>query len=200
MKSFLEMERPVGIVAMGQKMVVVRIINERDIDSFHSTLDAVAAESNFLRTNKAPPLDDVARFVRQNIATNNPQFVAVADDKIVGWCDIVRGTATQERHCGGLGMGVLADWRGHGLGKRLLADTIAAADEDNFLRIELSVYSNNHTAIQLYRNFGFVEEGRLVRARLSAAGATDIILMARLRPDADWDQHFSTTPSAGGNG
>jgi putative acetyltransferase len=67
-----------------------------------------------------------------------------------------------------------------------LTDTVAAADVENFLRIELSVHSDNARAIQLYRNFGFVEEGRKVRARLKGNAPVDVIMMARLKPDADW--------------
>lgn len=61
-------------------------------------------------------------------------------------------------------MGVIAEWRGFGIGKRLLVETVAAADAEKFLRIELSVHSDNLRAISLHRDFGFVEEGRKIKA------------------------------------
>jgi len=167
-------------------VVVVRRITEADIGGFYEVLDAVARESNFLRGNKAPPIEAVSSFVLGNLSTRNPQFVAVAEGRIVGWCDIVRAAGMHERHLGELGMGIRAEWRGRGIGRRLLIDTVDAADAENFLRIELSVHSDNVRAIKLYRDFGFVEEGRKIRARLKGRIPVDVIMMARLRPDAEW--------------
>lgn len=167
-------------------MFVVRSIDTSDIQSFRDALDAVAKESGFLRRDHAPPIEAVSSFVQSNIENNNPQFVAVADDKIVGWCDIVRGEDLHDRHSGELGMGVVAEWRGRGIGRHLLLETVAAADAQNFLRIELSVHSDNANAIQLYRSFGFLEKGRKVKARLRDGVPVDVVLMARLKPDAEW--------------
>jgi ribosomal protein S18 acetylase RimI-like enzyme len=167
-------------------MVVVRRITEADIGGFREALDAVARESNFLRGNEAPPIEAVSSFVLGNLSTRNPQFVAVAKGRIVGWCDIVRAAGMHERHLGELGMGILAEWRGRGIGRRLLIDTVDAADAENFLRIELSVHSDNVRAIKLYRDYGFAEEGRKIRARLKGGMPVDVVMMARLRPDAEW--------------
>ena len=168
-------------------MVEVRPITEADIAGFHMILDAVAREASFLRATQAPPFDAVASFVLDNIESRNPQFVAVTPEgRVVGWCDIVRGRGAHERHLGELGMGVVAEWRGRGIGKKLLVETVAAADAEKLLRIELSVHSDNLRAISLYRAFGFVEEGRKIKARLKSSVTVDVLLMARLRPEVEW--------------
>jgi ribosomal protein S18 acetylase RimI-like enzyme len=168
-------------------MTSVRPITEADIPGFHAALDAVARESGFLRGNRAPPLDDVGRFVLDNIRNRNPQFVAVSDaGGVVGWCDIVRGRGDHESHSGELGMGVMGPWRGTGIGRQLLVETVASADAEEILRIELSVHSDNLRAISLYRRFGFVEEGRKRKARLKSSVPVDVLLMARLRPEGEW--------------
>lgn len=164
----------------------VRAITEQDISGFWETLDAVARESSFLRSAGAPPFEVVRNFVLDNIETGNPQFVALADSKVVGWCDIVRATASHEKHCGELGMGVRSEWRGRGLGRMLLEATVAEADARGFLRVELSVHSDNPRAIALYRLNGFVEEGRKQRARIKGNAVLDVLLMARIRPDEHW--------------
>ncbi len=61
-----------------------------------------------------------------------------------------------------------------------------AADASNFLRIELGVYSVNPKALSLFRQFGFLEEGRKAKARLKPNGPVDVVLMARLKPSAEW--------------
>jgi L-amino acid N-acyltransferase YncA len=168
-------------------MVEVRPITEADIPGFHAALDAVAKDASFLRGNQAPPYEAVASFVRGNIESGNPQFVAVTGEgQVVGWCDIVRGRGAHERHLGELGMGVVAAWRKGGIGRRLLMATVAAAEAAGFLRIELSVHADNVAALSLYRTSGFAEEGRKIKARLKSQVGVDVIMMARLRPDSEW--------------
>lgn len=170
--------------------MLVRQITEADIPGFHAALDSVARESNFLRSDGAPPIEAVAAFVQQNIENQNPQFVAADDQmQVIGWCDIVRARGRHESHVGELGMGVVADFRGRGIGRQLLVDTVAAADASGFLRIELSVHSDNPVAAALYRAFGFVDEGRKRRARVKNGTTVDVLLMARLLPDELWEPH-----------
>ena len=59
---------------------------------FHSVLDTVARERRYIGFIVAPPLEEIARFVRQ-IAQGELgiQLLAVTDnDVVVGWCDIMR--------------------------------------------------------------------------------------------------------------
>jgi ribosomal protein S18 acetylase RimI-like enzyme len=62
----------------------------------------------------------VLQFVRENIASDNAQFVAVEGMRVVGWADIVRGWAHAIAHNGTLGLGVLPEYRGRGIGESLL--------------------------------------------------------------------------------
>lgn len=58
-------------------------------------------------------------------------------------------------------MGLLHDYRGKGIGRRLLVRTLEAANGFGFRRIELKVRASNAAAIGLYKSLGFTEEGRL---------------------------------------
>lgn len=71
--------------------------------------------------------------------------------------------------------------RGHGLGERLLRETLVAADAFGYLRIELGVFAGNARAAALYRKAGFIEEGIKRRAILINGVFHDEIIMARLR-------------------
>lgn len=132
------------------------------VESFHRALDVVARERRFLAALEAPPLDDVRRFVEGNLAQGNPQFVALDEDRVVGWCDIVRHGQEVRRHCGTLGMGVLPECRGRGLGRSLLERSLAEARRNRFLRVELHVRASNSPAVALYQGCGFRTEGRLI--------------------------------------
>ncbi|HSN21075.1 MAG TPA: GNAT family N-acetyltransferase, partial [Usitatibacter sp.] len=60
----------------------------------------------------------------------------------------------------GLGMGVVRDWQGQGVGSRLMTALTDLADNWlNVFRIELAVYTDNERAISLCRKFGFETEG-----------------------------------------
>ena len=84
-------------------------------------------------------------------------------------------------HVGVLGISLHPGWRGHGLGERLMRETLDAADTFGFTRIELGVYATNPRAHALYRKLGFVEEGVRLRRILIDGVFHDEIMMARLK-------------------
>ncbi len=63
-------------------------IAEEYIDRFRATLDSVAREHRFPGFLEAPPPEAVRDFVLENIRSGQPQFVAIADETVVGWCNV----------------------------------------------------------------------------------------------------------------
>lgn len=164
-------------------MIQIRPIRESDVAGFHKALDSVCRERRFLATVEGPPLENVGKFVGTSVREGHPQVVAEDGGAIVGWCDAIPGDVGAA-HIGRLGMGVLKDYRGQGIGKRLLAATIEEARRTGLEKIELSVYSSNGTAIGLYRKAGFEEEGLKKRGRLVDGIYDDVVLMALHLKDA----------------
>jgi RimJ/RimL family protein N-acetyltransferase len=58
-----------------------------------------------------------------------------------------------------LGIGLLPEFRGKGIGCNLMQRTIDAAFEYDMTRIELTVRESNVNAIALYKKLGFAIEG-----------------------------------------
>ena len=109
-------------------MITIREIRETDAPAFRQALDSVCHERKYLAAMEAPPEDLVRTFVTSNVSSGFPQFVAEADGKSVGWCDAIPGDASSgTAHVGRLGLGVLKDYRGKKLGRRLLEATIEKA-------------------------------------------------------------------------
>jgi ribosomal-protein-alanine N-acetyltransferase len=52
------------------------------------------------------------------------------------------------------------DFRGHGLGEKLLLQVLKSAKEEGAVSSFLEVREGNNPAITLYRKFGYVESGR----------------------------------------
>jgi ribosomal protein S18 acetylase RimI-like enzyme len=160
---------------------IVRPITEADIPEFHRVLDVVAREKKYLSFVEAPPLDSAAAFVRTNVKEDYPQFVAEADGKLVGWCDIIPAKAhTVHSHSGVLGIGIVPEFRGKGLGRKLMTATIDKARARGLTRIELSARADNKNAIELYKKLGFVIEGTKRNAVIVDGAYGDLILMSLL--------------------
>ena len=139
---------------------VIVPITESHIPSFRAAVDAVAREKKFLAFLEAPPLDETTKFVVASIEQKNPHFVVLSDSKVVGWCDVMRNTKRLVySHCGTLGIGLLPEFRGQGIGRPLMQTTIDAAWQCGITRIELTVREQNANAIALYKSLGFAIEG-----------------------------------------
>ena len=88
----------------------------------------------------------------------------------------------RRRHVGQLSMSVRDDWQGKGAGTALMQAAVDLADKWlNLSRLELEVYIDNENAIRLYKKFGFVIEGTLVRFAYRDGQYVDAYTMARLR-------------------
>ncbi len=139
--------------------VAILPIAPEHIPGFWRALDVVARERKYLASTEAPPIASTLEFVMSNIAARNPQLVALDKEEVVGWCDVRRGRWSAHAHCGTLGMGLLPDYRGKGLGRRLMEAALAAAHDEGFVRVELTAHADNLRAIALYEKLGFQREG-----------------------------------------
>ena len=155
-------------------------ITEKYIESFHACLDSVAREKVYIGGVQALPLESTYEFVLKNIKENHPQNIAVFNDMVVGWCDIIPKKGVDFKHCGVLGMGVHKDYRRKGIGSELLDATLVGAKEFGLERVELEVYTSNTVAIRLYEKYGFQFEGTKRKARKLEDKYYDIQIMAKL--------------------
>ena len=138
----------------------VRRIQVQDAEDFCACLDSVARERRYLAQVEAPPLEKVREFVTQSVEQDAAQYVAVVDDKIVGWCDVFGHWAYALKHVGTLGMGIQAEFRGQGLGRALLLRTLEHALKNGIYQVTLEAREDNERAIRLHEQVGFKHEAR----------------------------------------
>lgn len=158
-------------------------IAEAHARAFHKCLDSVARERNYLGQSEAPPVEKIEAFVRENVQGDHPQLVAVDDERVVGWCDAIPHWADGLKHRAGLGMGVLNDYRGQGIGTELLRACLDKARTKGIKRIDLEVRADNDAAISLYEKFGFSREGRKPLGLCHRGVYYDTIEMGMVFPD-----------------
>jgi ribosomal protein S18 acetylase RimI-like enzyme len=155
-------------------------IAEEHIEGFHAVLDSVCRERRYLLFLQAPPLEEARKFVRDNIRKGHPQCVALSDERVVGWCDILPVDRPARAHSGVLGIGIIAGFRGKGIGTALMRATLERARAAGLTRIELSVREDNRPAAGLYEKFGFVAEGTQRKAILVDGRYENLLTMALL--------------------
>jgi len=156
-------------------------VEEKYAVAYRECLDAVAREQKYLAQIEALPLERILEFVKASVASDAVQFFAVEGEKVVGWADVFPAWAYAVSHCGSLGMGVLAEYRGQGIGRRLLQACIEKAWAKGITRIELEARADNTAAIALYEKLNFKHEALKRNAMRFGGKYFDAVQMSLLR-------------------
>lgn len=146
-------------------MIQIVYANEKYFSSFYEALSIVAKERIYIEMIEAPPFEKVVNFQTSLIAMNGPVYYALADEKVVGWCDVFPEDNPRQNHRGGLGMALLPEFRGQGVGSQLLQKVLDHAKIFGLEKVELQVYNTNTSAVALYKKFGFEQEGLIRKYR-----------------------------------
>lgn len=133
--------------------------SEKYFKSFHTALDQVAKEQIYIEMIEAKPLDETAAFQNKLVTQNLPVYYAVVDNEVIGWADITPASNPRLAHRGFLGMGLLKQFRGQGIGTQLLQKALSHAKKIGIEKVELTVYTTNEAAIALYKKLGFTDIG-----------------------------------------
>jgi RimJ/RimL family protein N-acetyltransferase len=116
--------------------------------------------------------------------TNSPdeiEIIAIIDGKVAGTAGIEAvGRKHKLRHRAELGISVLKEYWGLGLGKALTKACIQCAKEAGYTQVELNVVAENEVAINLYQSLGFVEFGRNPRGFNSRISGYQELVYMRL--------------------
>lgn len=161
--------------------LAIRTATPDDFPALHAALDRVARERRYLAIFTAPPLERSVAFYQGLLDEGLPLQVLVRGTQILGWCDICGLFGDTRVHIGVLGIGLLPEARGQGLGGRLMQSALDAAWARGLTRIELSVRTDNTRAARLYERLGFEHEGIKRQACLVDGVYHDIAAMALLR-------------------
>ena len=141
----------------------IRPARREDVGAMAQLMADVAEERDKIGTE--PPVD-VEERAATFAGTIAETVVAEAGGRIVGMIHV----DVSRFGYGVLGMLVDAEWRGCGVGSALVRASIDLARERGLHKLCLDVWPANTAARALYRKFGFVEEGLLVKHYRRASG------------------------------
>jgi RimJ/RimL family protein N-acetyltransferase len=104
-------------------------------------------------------------FIKTLKERNNTLFiVAVIDDKIIGYLSLSAMQRGRLSHRGDMGISVLKDYWGQGIGSALIEYLMDWAEKSGIIKkIDLQVRVDNDRAVKLYRRWGFKIEGIISR-------------------------------------
>lgn len=143
-----------------------------DFSEYHMTLpEVVAGSGNGQVTLRRSELKDREEIKRQDIlyfkdvdedyedtgsfgSLNDPTYMIEHDGKTIGKIRIEFFDSSAYL----LGFGILPEYRGKGLGRAALSETLHLIAEQGIKKAELDVVATNAKALGLYKSVGFMEE------------------------------------------
>jgi ribosomal protein S18 acetylase RimI-like enzyme len=159
--------------------ILIRPARASDVDSFLEFWRGIVGEGRLVRSETVRhPRRHYRRWLRDSWSPDAAQLLALDGDRVAGHVSLTREAHPATRHVATLDIAVAAPYRRRGIGAALLRAGIRWARSQGVQKLMLSVYPHNDAAIELYRRFGFVQEGRLARHSRKSYGYEDEILMA----------------------
>lgn len=112
---------------------------------------------------------------------NNSIFVAVVEEQVIGLASIHGSDKPKIEHIGEVGIVIDEAYWGLGLGRLMMEEILAWADESPVLsRLELKVQERNHRARRLYETLGFKLEAIMEQGVKDEGQLLNVCLMSKL--------------------
>lgn len=115
-----------------------------------------------------------------NRGKNQYWYVAEENGKVIGLGILMNHGNLRRKHVGVITLMVNSDYQNKGIGSLLMDKLINLSESLNIIRLELCVFRDNYKAINLYKKFGFKEEGIKIKSALKNGEYADEIMMARI--------------------
>ncbi len=163
--------------------LLIREALSEDATNILAMMDQVSRETEFLVMDEGFTLSRnlLAHHIEAIYeSSNNLLLVAYNGEELIGTASIRASEEKRIAHIGEVGISILKDYWGMGLGSVLLEEIIIWAQESaSIRRLELTVQTQNKRAIHLYEKFGFQVEATMKRGALGDDGRfLDVLLMS----------------------
>lgn len=147
----------------GEELIIRKAYHE-DVEELLNCINRCGKETNFLRFGEEGIGISIEEYKKQieNFTNKNFMLVAIIEGVIVGSCSL-RTIENRLRvaHRSSIGISILQDYSGKGIGKCCFDFLIEEAKKNNITKLELEVRADNERAINLYKKMGFEIEGKL---------------------------------------
>lgn len=166
--------------------VTLRIGNINDAEAVLKLQKEILSESEFMISvleEFEETVEQIRNWIEKILANEREKLImAESNGQIVGLI-VFRAKSTKRLlHTGSFTAMVKKEFRNQGIGKLLIKELLNWAEHNPLLeKVSLGVLSTNQRAIELYKNMGFVEEGRKIKeVKFNDDLYVDDILMYKL--------------------
>ncbi|WP_226006783.1 GNAT family N-acetyltransferase [Natrinema salinisoli] len=126
----------------------IRPARQEDLTGIVGAIRQVAEEKTYIEAESvADEIDHEDALLRHNELESRMFFVATVEDDVVGWVHLHAPELEKLSHTAELTVGVLEEYRGHGVGSHLLSRGLEWAGSNGYEKVYQSVPSTNEEAI-----------------------------------------------------
>jgi RimJ/RimL family protein N-acetyltransferase len=145
----------------GGKRLTLRKGRVADAVALLAYVNAVAAEGRFFLVDRIElTMEEEHKWIRAHDGGPGGLLIVVADgERVVGNLSASRVKYSKGKHRAHVGLGMLPEYRGKGVGRALLEEALGWARSQRVRKLSLEVIASNKRAVALYRSFGFVQDG-----------------------------------------
>jgi ribosomal protein S18 acetylase RimI-like enzyme len=134
--------------AAGPVEFAIRPARQEGLSGIVGAIRQVAEEKTYIVAESvADEIDHQEALLRHNEIESRMFFVATVDDEVVGWVHLRAPELEKLAHTAELTVGVLEEYRGHGIGGHLLERGLEWAAANGYEKVYQSVPSSNAEAI-----------------------------------------------------
>jgi len=138
---------------------IIRPARQDDLTGLVGSIRNVAEERSYIVAETVADLIDHEEvLLRQNELEWRVFFVATIDSEVVGWVHLYAQQISKLRHTAELTVGVLEEYRNHGIGGHLLQRGLEWASANGYEKIYQSIPSSNEEAIDFLEDHDWETE------------------------------------------
>lgn len=142
---------------------VVRRARQEDLSGLVGVIRQITQEETYIvGESVGHELDAIVEYVdaivRDDVESRSMFFVAIVDGEVIGWVDLREPERTKLRESTQLTMGILDEYRGRGIGARLLEHAHDWADANDYRKVFSSLPETNDEAVAFLKRNGWVTE------------------------------------------
>ena len=138
---------------------LIRQARQEDLSGLVGAIRRVAGEKTYIVAESVADLIDHEEvLLRHNEIESRMFFVATVGEEVVGWVHLHAPELAKLSHTAELTVGVLEEYRGHGIGSHLLERGLEWAGANGYEKIYQSVPSTNEDAVAFLEHHGWEVE------------------------------------------
>jgi RimJ/RimL family protein N-acetyltransferase len=138
--------------------VILRPVEEKDAADIVTAVESIISAGEYIQKDVPRSMEEEKAFIREMKEKDNMYIGVERQERVVGIARVIRGEIQMKRHTGLFRTWLADEAQSLGIGKKIM-DYTDMWCEQHIRKLSLTVFSSNQIAYQLYKKYGFHEEG-----------------------------------------